>query len=101
MPRWIEGHEDEMKIQEAVGKRIKAARERLKLTQDKLCRELQNEDPANSKFDARTIRRFENKGGLRWNTIEIFAKYFNISEETLADSRMSGKPHVDASSSRI
>ncbi len=74
--------EKQKRIWKAAGKRIQLAREGLYMSQEAFCEKLFNVE---LKDPARTLRRYENEGFLRWKTIKTFAKFFNVSEDILTD----------------
>jgi transcriptional regulator with XRE-family HTH domain len=88
--------ESDSKIWEAAGRRIRLARKRLGMSQEDLCWELSEKGLVEARLDVRTLRRFENEGRLRWKTIRIFARYFNVSEEILTDLELSDETVADA-----
>ncbi len=75
--------DEEKRIFEAAGRRIKLARERLGMGQEELCQKLSDEKLVEAKFEVRTLRRFENEGALRLKTIRVFANFFNVSDDIL------------------
>ncbi len=88
--------ENEKRIWEAAGRRIKLARKRLGMSQERFCEEFLEKDLWGAEFNVKTLRRFENEGGLRWKTIEIFANYFRIPVEYLTNLELSDETVTDA-----